>query len=60
MSTKRIEIRPSEGGDDALLFANELAGGIARWADSRRCSTSIERDGTRNVTISVQGDRHCL
>lgn len=60
MATKRVEIRPGEGGDDAYLFAGELAGGIVRWAETRRCSTSIERDGQRSIVVSVKGDRQCL
>lgn len=60
MATKRVEIRPAEGGADAFTFAGELAGGISRWAETRRCSTSTERDGQRTITVTVKGDRQCL
>jgi protein subunit release factor A len=52
-STKHVvEIRPGEGGDDALDFADELAGAVAAHARRNGCAASVHKGRTITVTIS--------
>ena len=54
MSSTRhvVEIRPGEGGDDALDFAKELAGAVAAHARRNGCAASVHNGRTITVTIS--------
>jgi peptide chain release factor 1 len=54
MSSKQqlVEIRPGEGGDDALDFAVELAGAVAAHARRNGCAASVHSGRTITVTIS--------
>jgi peptide chain release factor 1 len=47
-----VEIRPGEGGDDALDFANELAGAVAAHARRNGCAASVHNGRTITVTIT--------
>lgn len=49
----RIEIRPGEGGDDAYLFATELADAFCAWM--RRHKHTYDRDDSgRTIVICVE------
>jgi peptide chain release factor 1 len=50
-----LEVRPGEGGDDALRFATELADALASFARRERCAAAI-RTG-RTITVTITGLR---
>jgi protein subunit release factor A len=50
-----VEIRPGEGGDDALLFATELADAFVSFARREGCAVAI--DAGRTITATVTGAR---
>lgn len=47
-----IEIRPGEGGDDALSFATELAGAVVAHARRHGRGASVHKGRTITVTIT--------
>jgi protein subunit release factor A len=50
-----VEIRPGEGGDDALLFATELADAFASFARRERCTATV--NAGRTITVTITGAR---
>jgi peptide chain release factor 1 len=50
-----VEIRPGEGGDDALNFATELADALASFARRERCTAVV--DAGRTITVTITGTR---
>src|SRR5690349_9445617 len=54
-TTLVVEIRPGEGGDDAVVFATELAGAFAAHARRNGCAAAV-RTG-RTITVTVSGAR---
>ena len=50
-----VEIRPGEGGDDALVFATELADVLASFARRERCTAAV--DAGRTITVTIDGAR---
>ena len=57
-----VEIRPAAGGDEAALFAGELARAYMRYADSKGWKVELleenssELGGVKNVSFSLSGD----
>jgi peptide chain release factor 1 len=51
-----VEIRPGEGGDDAVAFANDLADAVAAHA-RRHSYTAVIRSG-RTITVTLSGRLH--
>jgi len=49
-----VEIRPGEGGDDAVAFADDLAGAVAAHARRQGCTAVIRSGRTITVTLSGQ------
>lgn len=50
-----IEIRPGEGGEDAVVFAHQLADTVMSWARHLGHPTTRTVDSARQVVIEVQG-----
>jgi protein subunit release factor A len=50
-----IEIRPGEGGDDAVAFAHQLADTVVAWARHLGHPADRSTDSTRQVIIEVRG-----
>jgi peptide chain release factor 1 len=59
MSRLAIELRPSEGGDDAFAFCRELRTAILAYARRRgdRVQSAEGRPGSRTLVVVVDGDR---
>lgn len=59
MSQLVIELRAGEGGQDAMLFCQELRAVVAAYARQRSDPAQIVPgpSGTRTLTINVEGDR---
>ena len=57
-----VEIRPAAGGDEAALFAGELARAYMRYADSKGWKTELleenssELGGVKSISFSLAGD----
>ncbi len=57
-----VEIRAGAGGDEAALFAGDLFGMLARYAEERGFSTEVlsqspaEVGGFREITFEIRGD----
>ncbi len=57
-----VEIRPAAGGDEAALFAGELARAYWRYADSKAWKVELleenssELGGVKSVSFSLSGD----
>jgi len=51
----RIEIRPGEGGDDAVVFARQLTDTIVAWAHHLGHPVIRNTDSSRQVVVEVQG-----
>lgn len=49
-----IEIRPGEGGDDAALFASELAEALRAYATNHQ--VRVEATGGRTIVLKLYGD----
>jgi protein subunit release factor A len=54
-TTLIVEIRPGEGGDDAVQFSTELADAFAAHARRNDCAATV-RTG-RTITVTVTGSR---
>ena len=52
-TTKRLEIRPGEGGDDALAFATELAASFTAYA--RRNDVIVATESGRTIVLTLTG-----
>jgi peptide chain release factor 1 len=52
-STVVVEIRPGEGGDDALAFAADLAAAFAAYARREGCHPTVHTG--RTLTVSIAG-----
>jgi len=51
LSVQYLEIRAGEGGDDAVLFAEELAGAFTSYASRR--GGRVRRSGERTIVLSI-------
>ena len=57
-----VEIRPAAGGDEAALFAGELARAYMRYADSKGWKSELleenssELGGVKSISFSLAGD----
>jgi peptide chain release factor 1 len=54
-STLVVEVRPGEGGDDAVTFAVELADAFAAYARRHDCTATVRRG--RTITVTIAGAR---
>lgn len=52
--SQHIEIRPGEGGEDATLFASELAEALRAYVTSHR--VRVEVTGGRTIVLALYGD----
>jgi len=52
-----VEIRPGEGGDDAVAFATDLAHAFAAHARREGRTAAIGNDLGRTITVTVTGSR---
>jgi peptide chain release factor 1 len=53
VTTKHLEIRPGEGGDDALAFATELAASFTAYA--RRNDVPVDAESGRTIVLTLTG-----
>ena len=55
-----VEVRPGEGGDDAAMFAEELAGAVMAFCRRRRWGYQRRDGGARMIVVEIDGDPGAL